>query len=103
MISPLQFQELVNETFWQQRQDFPHFLDQQSTMLQPVGGMDRIGVAFEAEVLQALQVPQDFNYQAEVTNIQNTMVGVQIDYVLAGNPMSINADYYAHKRSFDSN
>jgi monoamine oxidase len=90
MVSPLQFQELVNETFWQQRQDFAHFLNQQTTMLQPVGGMDRIGIAFEAQV----EVAPNIVYEAEVTNIQNTAGGVQIDYQdPSGNPMSLNADY----------
>jgi monoamine oxidase len=42
MVSPLQFQELVNETFWQQRQDFAHFLNQQPTMLQAVGARRRL-------------------------------------------------------------
>ena len=88
LVSPLQLQELLSELFWQNRQDFAHGLDQQSTMLQPVDGMDRIGIAFEA------QVAPDVIYQVEVTNIQNTMSGVQIDYeVQPGNPMSINADY----------
>ena len=90
MLSPLDFQELVKETFWQRRQDFTHFLDQQATLLQPVGGMDRIAVAFEAQI-----APSDFVYEAEVTNIQNTAGGVQIDYQDAsGNPMPpLNADY----------
>jgi len=94
MVSPLQLQELLSESFSQNpqqyRQDFPHFLDQQPTTLQPVGGMDRIAVAFEAQV----EIAPNIVYEAEVTNIQNTAGGVQIDYeVQPGNPMSINADY----------
>jgi monoamine oxidase len=87
LVNPLQLQELLSETFWQNRQDFAHGLDQQSTMLQPVGGMDRIGIAFEAQVVQ------DIIYEAEVTNIQNIAGGVQINYYRIGNPMSLNADY----------
>jgi monoamine oxidase len=88
LVNPLQLQELLSDIFWQNRQDFAHGLDQQSTMLQPVGGMDRIGVAFEA------QVTQDFIYEAVVTNIQNTMAGVQVDYRnRSGNLVSLNADY----------
>ncbi len=87
LVNPLQLQELLGETFWQNRQDFAHGLDQQSTMLQPVGGMDRIGIAFEAQVVQ------DIIYEAEVTNIQNIAGGVQINYDRIGNPMSLNADY----------
>ncbi len=89
MVGLLQFQDLVSEIFWQQRQDFAHFLDQQATMLQPVGGMDRIGIAFEAQLAPGVII-----YEAVVINIQNTMVGVQIDYEdRFGNPMSLNADY----------
>ncbi len=87
LVNPLQLQELLSETFWQNRQDFAHGLDQQSTMLQPVGGMDRIGIAFEAQVVQ------DIIYEAEVTNIQNIAGGVQINYDRIGNSMSLNADY----------
>ena len=88
LVSPLQLQELLSEVFWQSRLDFPHGLDQQATMLQPVGGMDRIGIAFET------QVAQDIVYEAVVTNIQNIAGGVQIDYLDAsGSPMSENADY----------
>lgn len=87
LVNPLQLQELLRDTFWQNRQDFAHGLDQQSTMLQPVGGMDRIGIAFEAQVVQ------DIIYEAQVTNIQNIAGGVQINYDRIGNPMSLNADY----------
>ena len=93
LVSPLQLQELLSETFsqnlLQNRQDFAHGLDQQATMLQPVGGMDRIGNAFAAQI-----APQDIIYEAEVTDIQNTASGVQINYEdRSGNPMSKNADY----------
>jgi len=87
LVSPLQLQELLSEIFWQNRQDFAHGLNQQPTMLQPVGGMDQIGIAFEAQVMQ------DIVYEAVVTNIQNVAGGVQIDYEDRGAPMSINADY----------
>jgi monoamine oxidase len=88
LVSTLDLQELLSEGFWQSRQDFAHGLNQQATMLQPVGGMDRIGVAFEA------QVAADIVYEAEVTSIQNTASGVQIDYLdSSGSPMSEFADY----------
>ena len=88
MVSPLQLQEILSDIFFQNRQDFAHGFEQQSTMLQPVGGMDRIGIAFEA------QVAQDLIYEAEVTGIQNTAGGVQVNYDdQSGNPMSVSADY----------
>ena len=88
MVGSLQFQDLVNETFWQQRQDFAHFLDQQATMLQPVGGMDRIGIAFEA------QVTQDIVYEAVVNEIRKTASGARIIYqVRSGPSQMLDADY----------
>jgi len=38
-VNPLQLQDLVTETFWQQRQGFPESLNQQAMTMQPVGGM----------------------------------------------------------------
>ncbi len=86
-VSPLQFQELVNDTFWQLRQDFAHRLDQQPTVLQPVGGMDRIAVAFAA------QISQDIVYNAIVNEIRKITDGVRIVYSRMGTPLSLDADY----------
>lgn len=87
LLNPLQFQELVADAFWQFRQDYAEGLDQQATMLQPVGGMDRIGLAFEA------QVQQDIIYNAVVTEIRKLTVGVRIVYEQAGSPVTLDADY----------
>jgi len=88
-VSPLQFQELLSEFFWASRQDFAEGLNQQANMLQPVGGMDKIANAFAAQL-----DPQDINYEAVVTDIQNTASGVRIGYQdRFGNPMSQDADY----------
>ncbi len=86
-VSPLQFRELVKESFWQLRQDFAHGLEQQPTMLQAVGGMDRIAAAFEAQVLQ------DIIFDAVVTEIRKTADGVQIMYEQLGTPVLLDADY----------
>lgn len=86
-VSPLQFQELVNESFWQLRQDFAHGLEQQPTMLQAVGGMDRIAAAFAAQVVQ------DIIFDAVVTEIRKTADGVQIMYEQLGTPVMLDADY----------
>ena len=87
LLSSMQLQELVAETFWQNRQGFPEGLDQQATMLQPVGGMDRIARAFEAQVLN------DLVTGAEVSEIRKTADGVRISYDRMGAPMQIDADF----------
>ena len=89
MVGSLQFQDLVNETFWQQRQDFAHFLDQQPTMLQPVGGMDRIGIAFEAQLAPGVII-----YEAVVNEIRKIVNGARIIYqVRSGPSQMLDADY----------
>jgi monoamine oxidase len=87
-VSPLQLQDLIGDAFWQMRLDYAHGLDQQSTMLQPVGGMDRIARAFES------RVAGDIIYEAVVTEIQKTTDGVSIVYRdRFGTSLSIEADY----------
>ena len=87
IVTPLQLQDLVAETFWQNRQGFPEGLNQQATMLQPVGGMDRIARAFEA------QVAGDLVTDAEVTEIRKITDGVRVVYNRLGSPTQIDADF----------
>jgi monoamine oxidase len=88
LVSPLQLQDLIGEAFWQQRLDFSQGLEQQSTMLQPVGGMDRIAKAFES------RVASDIIYEAVVTEIRKTTDGVSIVYNdRFGMPSSVEADH----------
>jgi monoamine oxidase len=86
-ITPIQLQELLTDIFWQNRQDFANGLDQQPTMLQPVGGMDRIAVAFVA------QISQDIIFNAIVNEIRKITGGVRIAYSQMGTPLSLDADY----------
>jgi monoamine oxidase len=86
-VNPLQLQALINETFWQQRQEFAAGLNQQSTMLQPVGGMDQIARAFEA------QVSGDLITDARVTEIRKQSGGVRIVYERLGTPTQLDADF----------
>ncbi len=87
-VSPLQLQELIRETFWQMRQDYAQELDQQPTMLQPIGGMDRIARAFESEVAA------DIVYEAVVSEIRKITNGVRIVYRdRFGTAISLDADY----------
>ncbi len=88
VLSPLQLQEILSETFWQQRQDFPHSLNQQSTMLQPIGGMDRIARAFEN------RVAANIVYEAVVTEIRKTANGASVIYQNRfGTAVTIDVDY----------
>lgn len=73
-LPPLSLSELVNGTFFEARADFGEGLEQQATMLQPTGGMDRIAEAFEA------RVAADIVYEAEVTEIRKTAAGARVVY-----------------------
>jgi monoamine oxidase len=87
-VTPLQLQELIGNSFWQTAQDFAQELDQQPTMLQPVGGMDRIGIAFES------RVASDIVYEAVVTDIRKIASGVRVAYRdRFGASLSIDTDY----------
>lgn len=87
LVNPLTLQDLITETFWQQRQGFAHGLEQQPTMLQPVGGMDRIARAFEAQVMN------DVITGAQVTEIRKITDGVRIIYDRIGNPTQLDVDF----------
>jgi monoamine oxidase len=88
LVTPLQLQSLIGDVFWQLRQDFHNGLDQQPTMLQPIGGMDRIANAFEA------QVAADIIFEAVVSEIRKTAGGVRIVYQdRFGVVQSLDADY----------
>lgn len=73
-LSPLDLSELISDTLMQSRADFAHGLEQQPTMLQPVGGMDRIATAFEAQVAQSIV------YEARVTEIRKVANGARVLY-----------------------
>lgn len=73
-LNPLNRSAILASEFWQFKLDFFKQIDQQATMLQPVGGMDRIPQAFE------LQVGDQIIYGAEVQAIRKTNSGVQIIY-----------------------
>ncbi len=87
LLPPLQLRDLVNETFWQNRQGFTESLNQQASMMQPTGGMDRIARAFET------QVAADLVTDAEVTEIRKITDGVRIGYNRLGTPTQIDADF----------
>ncbi|HEX7720126.1 MAG TPA: FAD-dependent oxidoreductase, partial [Woeseiaceae bacterium] len=87
-VDTLDLQTLISDTFWQLRQDYSHGLEQQPTMLQPVGGMDRIARAFEAQVSGNLVL------DAVVTEIRKTAEGVRVVYENStATPLQLEADY----------
>jgi monoamine oxidase len=88
LLSPRRLEELVTEFFWSLRLSFSQGFDQQPTMLQPVGGMDRIARAFEARVASALVL------NARVTEIRKLPEGVRVIYDdRNGATVTLEADY----------
>lgn len=86
-LTPLDLSQLIAETLYPARTAFTHGLDQQPTMLQPVGGMDRIARAFEAQVLSSLV------FDARVTEIRRLAGGVRIVYDRMGASNTLDTDY----------
>lgn len=86
-VNQLALADLINETFWAQRQGFAEGINQQPTMLQPVGGMDRIASAFEA------RVASDLITDAQVTEIRKITDGVRIVYDRLGTPTQLDTDF----------
>lgn len=88
LLSTRELQQLVTEFFWELRLSFSQGFDQQPVMLQPVGGMDRIARAFEAQVVNDMVV------EANVIEIRKTAGGVRVVYEdRVGTPISLEADY----------
>jgi monoamine oxidase len=87
IVTPLALQDLINETFWAQRQGFAEGINQQPTMLQPVGGMDQIARAFEA------RIASDLITDAQVTEIRKITDGARIIYSRLGTATQIDADF----------
>ena len=71
---PLSFGELLRSDFWEYKLHFGEFLDQNSTLFQPVGGMDAIAKAFEERVHGLIK------YESVVEEIRKTSNGARIVY-----------------------
>ena len=86
---PLDFSELLRSDFWQYKLHFDDFLDQNPTLLQPVGGMDAIARAFEQRVGRLIR------YRSIVEEIRKTSQGVRIVYRpgSGGGARAVNADF----------
>ncbi|HTV08490.1 MAG TPA: FAD-dependent oxidoreductase [Candidatus Aquilonibacter sp.] len=83
---PIDMHTLLNADFWSGLL-YEETYDWQATMMQPVGGMDRIPYAFSKELGAAIK------FESPVTEIRKTAKGVRIGYSDKGTPMSIEADF----------
>ncbi len=83
---PLDMHTLLDESFWQGML-YEEVWDWQATMMQPVGGMDRIPYAFAKALGPVVQ------YSSPVTAIRKTYTGVHIEYTQGGAPKTIDAAY----------
>jgi monoamine oxidase len=76
---PLNLSDILNSRLWRYLQNFAQHTFQ-TTMFQPVGGMDMIGKAFAREVGGLIR------YNAKVTRIQQDAAGVTVTYTDARQP-----------------
>ena len=84
----LDFGELLGSEFWQYKLHFSHFLDQNPTLFQPVGGMDAIVRAFAERVGHLVQ------YGCIVEQVRRQGDGARIEYRGPdGAERSVLADY----------
>jgi monoamine oxidase len=75
---PLDIQQILASDFWQGPMQFGELSTMAATMLQPVGGMGRIGQAFGRDLARVI------TYQAVVTQLRRTEAGVRIIWKHAG-------------------
>jgi monoamine oxidase len=86
---PVRLSDILKSRLWVYLQNFARH-SFQTTMFQPVGGMDMIGKAFAKEVGDVIQ------YQAKVTRIQQDDHGVTVTYTdlkSKGTPQQARADW----------
>jgi monoamine oxidase len=83
---PLPMRTLLSSQFWR-RMQFEEMLDMQATMLQPVGGMDRIPHAF------AQHLGSVIHYNSPVNEIRRTSKGARVVYTSGGRPHEIEAEF----------
>jgi monoamine oxidase len=76
---PVGLSDILRSRVWRYLQNFARY-NFQTTMFQPVGGMDMIGKAFAKEVGDVIR------YNAKVTQIKQNDSGVTVSYVDMRNP-----------------
>lgn len=84
---PLRMADMMQARFWGASLVFEEISDMQATMLQPVGGMDRISYALYEAVKPAVRLG------ATIKAIRRRPKGVRIIYVEDGQEKALEADY----------
>ncbi|WP_269713396.1 flavin monoamine oxidase family protein [Caulobacter sp. NIBR2454] len=85
--APLKLQDMMSSRFWGFSLIFEELIDMQATMLQPVGGMDRIAYALYEPVKSSVR------FGAVVNKIGKAGAGVRIAYTEGGVEKALEADY----------
>jgi len=85
--SPLRMTDMMQARFWGVSLLFEELSDMQATMLQPVGGMDRIAYALYDAVKPSVILG------AEIRQIRRKGKGARIVYAQGGAERSLDADY----------
>lgn len=85
--APLRLKDMVSSRFWGASLLFEEIIDMQATMLQPVGGMDRIAFALYEQVKPVVR------FGAEVKEIRRRRKGVRIAYADPAGAHQLDADY----------
>lgn len=86
---PIGLSDILNSRLWRSLQSFALY-EFQTTMFQPVGGMDMIGKAFAAQLGGLIR------YNSRVTRIQQSEAGVTVTYEDSkspGSPLQAKADW----------
>jgi monoamine oxidase len=86
---PVTLSDILNSRLWRYLQNFANY-NFQTTMFQPVGGMDMIGTAFAREVGDCIR------FNAKVTGIHQNDHGVMVSFVdmtNSGAPQTARADW----------
>lgn len=84
---PLRMADMMSSRFWGASLIFEEIIDMQATMLQPVGGMDRIAYALYEQIRPVVK------FEAVVKELRKTQKGVKILYADAAGPKTLEADF----------
>ena len=84
---PMDMHTLLDENFWTGVL-YEETWDWQATMMQPVGGMDRIPYAFDKALGKTIV------YNAPVTGLKKTSNGVDVSFKQGNGTKTLHADYF---------
>lgn len=86
-LPPLRLKDMMDAQFWGISGFFEEFIDMQATMLQPVGGMDRISYALYEQVKPAV------TFGAVVKELRRERAGGKVVYEAGGAVRTLSADH----------